>query len=98
MKHTTTWATTGQVPHGDRIACFMPAKRFSTALLNTLRQWYTRGLGGYAELSNPTINAMTNGTFATASEVRGTRHNGFPRLRPCALSRMFRPRNDTAPV
>ena len=58
-----------QVPHKDRIACFAPCRRLSTALLSTLQTWYLRGKGGYNEVAVGTINAATNGTFGTASLV-----------------------------
>ena len=58
-----------QVPWQDRVACFAPVRRLSTRLLATLQQWYLAGRGGYCEVGVPTINAVTNGTFATATEV-----------------------------
>ncbi len=59
-----------QVAWGERVACFMPAKRFSTPLLQSINGSYLQGKGGYNEIAVPTINAMAGGSFGTASEVR----------------------------
>lgn len=58
-----------QVEWGERISCFMPNKRMSLKLIQTLNATYLSGEGGYNEVAVPTINSQAGGTFGTASEV-----------------------------
>ena len=62
-------ATNLPVEWGDRIACFMPSKRMSRRLLQTLNSTYLSGEGGYNEVVVPTVNAVSGGTFGTAHQV-----------------------------
>lgn len=56
------------VPWKDRIACLMPMKRLSRALLLAVDRTYVTGKGGYNEVAVPTINRMYHhGTFGVAT-------------------------------
>ena len=51
------------------MACFAPLRRLSHRLLQRLQSAYLQQQGGYCEVAVPTINAITNGTFNTATQT-----------------------------